>query len=143
MTDPSGRATALPGKRSAVSGSRRRHVGVVAGLERALGRVLLDELGDERGETGAVPLAGHRGHDVALRVDDDERRPRAGRVGPPRRELRVVEHGVVDGIPLDGRGERDGIRLVLELRRVHADDRQRVGEARLERVAARRGRGGS
>ena len=115
-------------------GRGRRDEGVVSRLERAFGGVLLDELAHEGGQTGAVPLAGHRRDDVALGVDDDEGRPGASRVGAPRDELGVVEDGMVDGVALDRRGECVRVGLVLELGRVHPDDGQRVGVLRLDRT---------
>ena len=80
-----------------------------------------------------VPLAGVLRDDVALRVDEHQRRPGPGGVGLPGDELGVVEDGVLHGVPLDGLGERHRVGLVHELRRVHADDDQLLGEPLLQR----------
>ncbi|MGC0339337.1 hypothetical protein RKD20_004371 [Streptomyces sp. SLBN-8D4] len=58
---------------------------------------------------------------IPLRVDHHERRPGTDRVLLPGRELRVVEDGMPDAVPLDGVRHRRVLRLVRELRRVHPD----------------------
>ena len=81
-----------------------------------------------------MTLTRHLSDDVALRVDDDQRRPGTSRVRIPRHQVGIIEHRVMDGVPLDG--GLDGFRspFVFELGRVHADDHQRVGELLLERT---------
>src|SRR5690606_2772448 len=123
---PAGQLDRLRGEAQRARRRRGRHVRAVAPVQRALRVVLRDELLDEGGDRGRVPLPRHLRHDVALGVDHDERRPRARRVRGPRDELRVVEHRVVHLVPLDRRRERHGVRLVLELRRVHAHDDEHV-----------------
>jgi len=112
---------------------RWRQIRPVPHSQRALLAVLGDELTDQRRESGSVALARHRGDDVPLGVDHDEGRPGPRGVGLPRRELRVVEHRVVHGIPLHGCLDGGGIALVLELRGVHAHEDELVGEPRLDR----------
>lgn len=73
-----------------------------------------------------VPLARVLRDDVPLRVDDDERRPRAHGVLLPGRQLRVVQHRMLHAVPLDRVHDRLVLGLVHELRRVHADDHDRV-----------------
>ncbi len=72
---------------------------------------------------GPRPRAGRR---RTLRVDDDERRPGPHGVLLPRGELRVVQHGVLDAVPLDRVDDGLVVGLVHELRRVDADDHHRV-----------------
>ena len=123
---PSGSASALAGNRSVPVAGRGRHVRAVAAVQGALRLVLGDQLADQDLDVAPVPLAGHLRHDVALGVDDDERRPGPRGVRRPGDQLRVVEDGVVHLVPLDGGGERVRVGLVHELRRVHADDHQHV-----------------
>jgi hypothetical protein len=111
-----------------------RHVGPRTTVQSALRRVLGDQIGDERGDRGAVPLPRHLRHDVPLRVDDHERRPGPRCERTPGDQLRVVEDGVPHLVPLDGGGERVGISLVLELGRVHAHDDELVAVLLLDRA---------
>ena len=81
----------------------------------------------------AVAFTGrHRNH-VAVRVDHDQRRPGTNAVLLPRLQLRVVQDGVGDAMPGDRSRDRGVVRLVRELRGVHADDDQPVAETLLER----------
>lgn len=112
---------------------RRRHIRRITPAQGPLLAVLGDELVDERGQSGPMALSRHRGDDVALRVENDQRGPGARGVGLPGRQLGVVEHRVVHGIPLHGRLDGGRIALVLELRRVDPDEDELVGELALDR----------
>ena len=112
---------------------RRRLVRRVPATQGAPGLVLGDQLGDQAVQAVAVPLPGQLGDQVALRVDDGQRRPGAHRVGAPGAQLRVVEDRMVDAVPLDRGGERHRIGLVHELRRVDADDDEDVAVLLLQR----------
>ncbi len=112
----------------------RRHVRALAPVQRALRLVGGDQLVDQPGQPFGVPLAGHGGDHVALRVDHGQGRPRLGRVLLPHVHVGVVEHRVVHAVPLDGRGQRRRVLLVLELRRVHADHDQDVAVLLFERA---------
>ena len=103
-------------------------------MQGALGLVGGDQLVDQPGQPFGVALAGHGGHHVTLGVDHRQGRPGLGRVLLPHVQLRVVEHGVVHAVPLDGRGQRGRVLLVLELRRVHADDDEHVAVLLLQRA---------
>ena len=95
--------------------------------------VLLDQLAEQRVDRVHVALAGVLRDDVALRVDEHQRRPGPGGVGLPGDQLGVVEDGVVHGVALDRLRQRHRVGLVHELRRVHADHDQLVGEPLLQR----------
>ena len=110
-----------------------RHVRRVARLQGAALAVDGHQLGEQGRDRVGVPLTGVLRDDVALRVDQDQRRPGAGGVGLPRDQVGVVEHGVVHAVALDGRGEGDRVGLVDELRGVHPDDDQLLGVLRLHR----------
>ncbi len=71
--------------------------------------------------------------DVALGVDEDQGRPGLRGVGAPRDELRIIEYGMLDAVPLDGSHQRIRVGLVLELRRVHPHHHKLVGEVPLQR----------
>ncbi len=101
---------------------RRGNVGAVSGMEGALRRVLLDEAFDDLPEAGAVAFPGQGRDEVALGVDDGERRPCPGRVRLPRDEVWVVEDEVFDLVALDRLVDGLDGALELELRRVDADD---------------------
>ena len=96
--------------------------------------MLLDQLAEQRVDRVRVALAGVLRDDVALRVDQHQRRPGPGGVGLPGDELGVVEDRVVHGVALDGLRQRDRVGLVHELRRVHADHDQLVGVLLLQRA---------
>lgn len=104
----------------------RRHVGPVPAPQGALRRVLRLQLLDQLLDGVGVPLTGVLGDDVALGVDDDERGPGAYGVLLPGGQLGVVEHRVVHLVPLHRVDDRLVLRLVDELRRVHADDHDGV-----------------
>ena len=88
----------------------------------------------EQGVYGVrVPLTGVLRDDVALRVDQHQRRPGPRGVGLPGHQLGVVEDRVPDLVPLDRGRQRRRVRLVLELRRVHPDHDQLVGVLLLDR----------
>ncbi len=106
---------------------RRRDVRRVPGLQRALRPVLLAEVGEQGVDRVGVALAGVLRDDVPLRVDQHQGRPGACGVGLPGHELGVVEHRVTHVVPLHRCGQGVRIRLVLELRRVHADHHELVG----------------
>ena len=125
--------SALPGKRSRVVRGGRRHVRAVAAVQGALGLVGGDQLVQQPHQALGVALAGHRGDDVALGVDHREGGPGLGGVLLPHLHVGVVEDGVVDAVPLDGGGEGGRVPLVLELRRVHADDDEGVAVFLLQR----------
>ncbi len=111
----------------------RRDVRRPGRLQRALVAVLRHQLAEQPVERVRVPLAGVLRDDVALRVDQHQRRPRPRRVGLPGHQLRVVEHRVVHAVPLDRRAQRLRVGLVHELRRVHADHDQLLGVLLLDR----------
>jgi hypothetical protein len=111
----------------------RRRIRGIPPAQRPLGRVLGDELVDESGDAGRVALTGHRGDDVPLRVDHDKGRPGSGGVRLPRHQLGVVEDGVPHGIALDRGLDRRRVALVLELRRVHPENDELLGEPLLDR----------
>ena len=113
--------------------NRRGYVRSLPPPQRPLGLVYRDQLVDQRGEPGSVSLAGHRRDDVPLRVDHAQGRPGPGGVLAPRHHLRIVQHRMRHAVPLDGRRERVGILLVLELRRVHPDRHQYVAVPLLQR----------
>src|SRR4051794_17800916 len=81
-----------------------------------------------------MALAGVLGDDVALRVDEHQRRPCARGVRLPGDELGVVEHRMLDLVALHGCRQRVRVGLVNELRRVHADDDQLPGVLVLQRT---------
>nr|WP_229230440.1 hypothetical protein [Corynebacterium cyclohexanicum] len=124
----------LAGEAQGAGRGLRGHIRAVAAVQRALRLVLGDELLDQHAEPAGVPLPREVGHDVALGVDDHERRPRAGRVRLPREEVGIVEDRVVDVVALDGGRERHRVGLVLELGRVHPDRDEDVLVLLLERA---------
>ena len=91
------------GQRAPASAGNRRSPGLTGGATYGespgcsvpRGPVLLAQLGEQRVEGVGVPLAGVLRDDVALRVDQHQRRPGAGGVGLPGHQLGVVEDGVV------------------------------------------------
>ena len=99
-------------------------------------RVGLIALGDQRphrrGDLDRVPLPRPARGLAARRVDEHERRPRAHRVGVPRGERGVVEHGVLEAHPRRRRLDRRVLALVGELRGVHAEDDEVAREAPLD-----------
>lgn len=104
----------------------RRHVRAVAAAEGALRRVLGLQLRHQALDGVRVALARVLCDDVALRVDDDERRPGADGVLLPGRELRVVQDRVLDAVALDRVHDRPVLGLVHKLRGVDPDDHDRV-----------------
>jgi hypothetical protein len=110
-----------------------RHVQVATAAQRPLGVMRLDEFGDDLPKGFAVSFSRRVVHDIAFGVDDDERRPRLHGVLRPGLHLRIVENRVMDLVALDRRLDRRGLPLVEELRRMHADGDQDVGELRLQR----------
>ena len=81
-----------------------------------------------------MPFAGHRGDDVALRVDEGERRPCACGVGLPRDEVRIVQDDVLDAVALDCLVDGLNGPFELELGAVHADDHEHVAVLLLDRT---------
>ena len=69
-----------------------------------------------------MTLARELADDVAVRVNQDESRPRAHGVGPPDSEVRVVDDRVFESVAEDDVAYVLGVALVLELRGVDADD---------------------
>src|SRR5205085_7414212 len=65
--------------------------------------------------------------DVAGRVNQHERRPRAHGVSLPDAEVRVVDYGVLYLVAEDDAANVFGLLLVGELRRVDADDDELPG----------------
>jgi hypothetical protein len=127
-----GQFDGLAGEAKRRVGGGRGDVRAAFGVEGAAGGVGLDEAADDRVEGLEVAFTGHRGHDVALGVDDGEGGPGAGGVGVPGLEVGVVEDGVLDAVAFDGRGEGLRVALVLELRGVDADDDEGVAVLRFE-----------
>ncbi len=84
-------------------------------MQRARSVVRVDQLGQQRVERVSVTFAAELSHDIAVRVDHDQRGPGANGVLLPRAQVRIVEHRMFDVVTLDGRRERRSIRLVLEL----------------------------
>ncbi len=94
----------------------RRHVRAVAAAKGALRRVLGLQLRHQALDGVRVALARVLCDDVALRVDDDERRPGADGVLLPGGELRVVQDRVLHAVALDRVRDRPVLGLVHELR---------------------------
>ena len=65
-------------------------------IERAVRRVIADQLGDRRVEIFAMPFTGKSADDLAFWIDDDKRRPRIHADLAPDGHLRVVEDGMLD-----------------------------------------------
>ena len=74
-----------------------------------------------------MPLAGVGPDDVALRVDQTQRRPGTRTVGFPDALVGVVDDRMADFVAQDGLADAFGVLLVFELGRVDADDDQFVG----------------
>jgi hypothetical protein len=74
-----------------------------------------DQLLDEPHQPVGVTLARHRGDDVPLGVHHRERRPCLRGVLLPGDQVGVVQHRMRDAVPLDRRGQRGAVALVLEL----------------------------
>lgn len=110
-----------------------RHIRPVAAPQGALRAVLGLQLRHQPLDRVHMPLTGVLRDHVPLRVDHHERRPGADRVLLPGRELRVVEDGMPDAVPLHGVRHRRVLRLVRELRRVHTDHHDGVGVLLLQR----------
>ena len=79
-----------------------------------------------------LPFAGRLAEEVALRVDQDERRPGRALVGVPDLLVGVVDDRVLDLVAQDRLADRLRVLLVLELGRVDADDDELVGILLLE-----------
>ena len=94
----------------------------------------VEELLDHAGKRGTVALAGGHRDDVAVGVDDHQSRPRAHAVLLPCLQLRVVQHGMGDAMAGDRATNGSVVRLVGELRRVHADHHEALAEPLLERA---------
>ena len=128
-----GQLERLAGEGELARACGRRDVRAAGSPERALGLVLGDELLEQPADPLDVALARGDVHDVALGVDQDQRRPGPDGVLPPGLEVRVVEDRVIDLVALDRGHHGLVVALVLELRRVHADDGEHVVKARLQR----------
>src|SRR4029078_7810161 len=96
-----------------------------------------DDALDRLLEALVVAFARRRADDIAGRVDDDARGPRADRVGAPDAELRVVGDRVSYTVAPDDLPDVLRRLLVGELRRVHPDDHELVGEPFLELLQVR------
>ena len=131
---PVGQERDLAGEPQGRLRRRRRDVRLAGAPQGALRVVLDDQLLDQAGEPLAVTLAGGDVHEVALRVDDAQRRPGPHGVLRPGREAGVVEHRVTHRVALDRRDDRVVVGLVRELRRVDADHVEHVGEALLQQA---------
>ena len=83
---------------------------------------LLDHLADEVVERLEGKLALVSADDLALGVDEHERRPGARRIGLPDAKVAVIRHRMADVEAEDGRADRLGLPLAREFRRVDADD---------------------
>ena len=107
---------------------QRRSIDLAALVEYAHHRA------DRVDEAFEIALA-HRGADeVAGGIDDDARRPRLRAVAPPDLQVGVVGDRMLDLVANEDPLQVVGALLVRELRRVHADDDELVGEALLERL---------
>jgi hypothetical protein len=123
---PVGKQERLP-REAQMRGDRvRRDVGTVAAAQCALRRVLGLQLLDELLDGVGMALTRVLGDDIALRVDDDKRRPGPHGVLLPRGELGVVEDRVVHLVALYGIDDGLVLGLVHELRRVDTDDHHGV-----------------
>jgi hypothetical protein len=91
------------------------HVRAVAAVQRAVRAMLGDQLVEQAGQALGVPLAGHRGDQVAGRIDHRERRPRLRRVLLPEMHVDVVDHRMVHAVALHRGGQRGRVAFVLEL----------------------------
>jgi hypothetical protein len=91
-------------------------------VERAASARVFDEFADGTVEQVVVALARRLAYDVARRVYEDERRPRAHGVGVPDAEVGVVDDGVFEAVAEDDAAYVLGLLFVLELGRVDADD---------------------
>ena len=109
----------------------RRAVDLAALVEYA------DDTLDRLLEALVVSFARRRADDVAGRVDDDARGPRADRVGAPDAKLRVVGHRVPNAVAPDNLPDVLRRLLVGELGGVHADDHELVGEPLFELLQVR------
>src|SRR3954447_1341224 len=81
-----------------------------------------------------MTLTGGLRDDITLRVDENARRPGARGVSLPGEQRRVVENRVANVVALHRRVKRVGIRLVHELRRVHAHHDELPAVLLLERA---------
>ncbi|CAM5590849.1 hypothetical protein STANM309S_00508 [Streptomyces tanashiensis] len=118
----------LPGEAQIGRDGLGRHVRPVPAPQRPLGLVLGLQLLDERPDGVGVPLTGVLRDDVPLGVDHRTRASAtpARRTASRSRAPRVVEHGVMHLVPLDGIDDGLMLGLVHELRRVHPDDHEGV-----------------
>ena len=112
----------------------RRDVRRVARLQGPALAVLGHQVVQQRGDGVGVALPGVLRDDVALGVDQHQRRPGPRGVGLPGGQLGVVEHRVVDAVPLHGGDQGVRVGLVDELGRVDADDDQLLGVLLLHRA---------
>src|SRR5207247_1058188 len=81
---------------------------------------LLDHLANEVVERLEGKLALVSADDLALGVDEHERRPGADRIGLPDAKVAVIRHRMADVEAEDGPADRLGLTLASELRRVDA-----------------------
>src|SRR6478752_456878 len=96
-----------------------RHVRRPAGLQCPALPVPGHEIEKQCPDGMDMALSGVLRNHIALWVDQDEGRPSLRSVGAPRGELRVVEHGVLDAVPLDRGKQSLRVRLVIELGRMN------------------------
>jgi hypothetical protein len=112
----------------------RRHERTSPPVQRPHGVVRRDELSQQRVERVSMTFAAELSHDVSVRVDHDQRGPRAHGVLLPRGQVGVVQHRMLDVVAFDGRRERRSIGLVLELGGMNPDHHEHVGVLRFERT---------
>ena len=126
-------ATRFVGEDLARKGQRRRSNPIP--LERRGNRVAIDlplfveDLNhgpDRLVERVALAFARRRRDDVALRIDEHLRGPRPRAICLPDREIRVVDHRMIDVVANENPADVVGLAFVRELRRVHADDDELV-----------------
>lgn len=83
-----------------------------------------DDAADHFVEQLAMPFARIGSAEVAFRVDERDGRPSSDAEAAPDFHFRVVDDRMFDLIPQRGSADVFGLLLIVELRRMHADDDQ-------------------
>src|SRR5438132_6655076 len=96
-------------------------------VERSLGPVIFDQLGNAVIHGFAQTFARAVADEVTLRIDQVKRRPRVYAVRLPDLHIGVVDHGVTDLITQNRLADAVRIFLIIKLGRVHSDHDELIG----------------
>ena len=106
-------------------------------VERSLGLVISDELGNSIVQGLPKSLAGAPCAEISFGIDQHHCRPGVHTELSPEDHFRVVDNGMFNLVAKNGLPDVLGIPLVLELGRVHADDDQLTGVFPLQELEVR------